>query len=170
MEGLSHLVSESLARYGVSEALDHRRLRWSPWFRCESNFGVMLAPSKPGLFALAEEVIAPSNGKRILGLFQVSETGDLGLALGSLFLPGAPEQARLTASRCFARYAVVEDESQRQEAHRALQAWMKLSAETATGIADETSVPCALGNSQEEVPDRNSELKFGPPEPLPSGF
>ena len=47
----------------------------------------------------------------MLALFQISETDDLGMALGRLFLPGAPEGERLAAGRCFARYAVIEDES-----------------------------------------------------------
>ncbi|MCU1297612.1 MAG: hypothetical protein JWO91_1890, partial [Acidobacteriaceae bacterium] len=58
MVDLSELVNESLARHGVQTSLDHRRLQWSKWFRCESSFSVLLAPSKPGIFALGEEIIA----------------------------------------------------------------------------------------------------------------
>ena len=33
MEGLTRLVSESLALYGLDRPVDYRRLQWSPWFR-----------------------------------------------------------------------------------------------------------------------------------------
>ena len=56
MEALTHLVSESLARYGFDRPLDYRRLHWSRWFRCESPHSLLLVPSKPGVFALAEEI------------------------------------------------------------------------------------------------------------------
>ena len=86
MEGLTHLVAESLARNGVETSLDHRRLQWSKWFRCESSFSVLLAPSKPGVFALGEEIVPPgqtaaTSGKRMLGLFRIAEAEDLGMAL-----------------------------------------------------------------------------------------
>src|SRR5205823_13385461 len=57
MESLTRLVSESLARNGFDRPLDYRRLRWSRWFRCESHHSLLFVPSKPGVFALAEEVI-----------------------------------------------------------------------------------------------------------------
>ena len=57
MEGLTRLVSESLARHGFDRPLDYRRLHWSHWFRCESHHSLLQVPSKPGVFALAEEVM-----------------------------------------------------------------------------------------------------------------
>jgi len=57
MEALSRLVSESLARHGFDRPLDYRRLRWSRWFRCESHHSLLSVPSKPGVFALAEEIM-----------------------------------------------------------------------------------------------------------------
>ena len=57
MEGLTRLVSESLARHGFDRPLDYRRLHWSRWFRCESPHSLLFVPSKPGVFALAEEII-----------------------------------------------------------------------------------------------------------------
>jgi hypothetical protein len=57
MESLTRLVSESLARHGFDRPLDYRRLHWSRWFRCESHHSLLLVPSKPGVFALAEEII-----------------------------------------------------------------------------------------------------------------
>ena len=150
MEGLAHLVAESLVRHGFEPAFDHRRLQWSSWFRCQDGFSLVLAPCKPGLFALAEEVIAPGelavgDGKRMLALFQISEADDLGMALGRLFLSGSPERERFASGRCFARYVVIEDSTQRQIALTALQRWMASSAEAVTGVQQsilgETHVP-----------------------------
>ena len=66
METLSRLVTESLARHGFDRPLDYRRLQWSHWFRCESHHSLLVVPSKPGVFALAEEVMdlasAPDHG------------------------------------------------------------------------------------------------------------
>ena len=134
MVGLSQLVNESLARHGVKTGLDYRRLQWSKWFRCESSFSVVLAPSKPGIFALGEEIIpsgriAVGSDKRMLALFRISETEDIGMALGRLFLPGSPERARFLASKCFARYAIVEDPAQRKSAHSDLEQWMASCAD-----------------------------------------
>ncbi len=57
MEGLTRLVSESLARHGFDRPLDYRHLRWSRWFRCESHHSLLVVPSKPGVFAVAEEIM-----------------------------------------------------------------------------------------------------------------
>ena len=61
MESISQLVSDSLARHGMEPSLDHLRIEWSRWFRCESSFSVLLAPAKPGIFALGEEMIPASS-------------------------------------------------------------------------------------------------------------
>lgn len=137
MENISQLVESSLARNGVAANFDHLRLQWTSWFRCESSFSVLLAPSKPGIFALGEEIIPPAQsiespavspaGKRMLALFQVSEADDLGMALGRLFLPGTALRERLTSGKCFARYAVVEDPNQRRVAAEVFQRWMQES-------------------------------------------
>jgi hypothetical protein len=136
MENISQLVESSLARHGVATNFDHLRLQWTGWFRCESSFSVLLAPAKPGIFALGEEIV-PSLGtasKRMLALFEVSEADDLGMALGRLFLPGTPLRDRLTSGNCFARYAVIEDPAQRRVATEVLHRWMQESAETVSGI------------------------------------
>jgi hypothetical protein len=46
-----------MARHGFDRPLDYRRLRWSRWFRCESHHSLLFVPSKPGVFALAEEIM-----------------------------------------------------------------------------------------------------------------
>ncbi len=60
MEGLTRLVTESLARHGFDRPVDYRRLQWSRWFRCESHHSLLVVPSKPGVFALAEEMTRSS--------------------------------------------------------------------------------------------------------------
>ena len=159
MENITQLVESSLARHGVPTNFDHLRLQWSNWFRCESSFSVLLAPAKPGIFALGEEIVPPGDsvelrapalsrvegpspvGKRMLALFQISETDDLGMALGRLFLPGGPVRKRLAAERCFARYAVIEDPIQRQAASAVFQRWIQEAAETASGMSGQQD-PC----------------------------
>ncbi len=168
MEELSRLVSDSLARNGVNTTLDHQRLEWSRWFRCESSFGVLLAPSKPGIFALGEEMISPAErSKRMLALFQVSETDDLGITLGRLFLPGGPLLERLAAGRCFARYTVMEDAAERTAAYQVLRRWMEQSAEAASGIGDSSLSRFSPG------PELQGRERFGghlPAASLPLGF
>jgi len=56
MESLIRLVSQSLARQGLDRPRDYRGLQWSHWFRCESHHSLLVVPSKPGVFAIAEEV------------------------------------------------------------------------------------------------------------------
>jgi hypothetical protein len=160
MEGLAHLVAESLVRHGFEPNFDHRRLQWSNWFRCQDTFSLVLAPCKPGLFALGEEVIAPGElavgeGKRMLALFQISEADDVGMALGRLFLSGNPARERFASGHCFARYVVIEDANQRRTALNALQRWMASSSEAASGvqqtIADDNHVvPDALVRGAEQ--------------------
>ena len=178
MEGLASLVAESLARNGFETTLDHRRLQWSKWFRCESSFSFLLVPSKPGLFALAEELIAPgelpaAGGKRMLALYQVAEASDLGMALGRLFLPGNPERERMATGRCFARFVVIEDTVQRRAAHAAFQQWLASSAETASGLGSEFTLKSSPfeGNASQPVEaNREVSTDIEPPEQIPAGF
>ncbi|MGA8436758.1 MAG: hypothetical protein WB714_00870 [Candidatus Sulfotelmatobacter sp.] len=58
MEAITQLVAESLARHGFDRPVDPRRLQWSRWFRCDSPRSLLVVPSKPGIFAIAEEVAA----------------------------------------------------------------------------------------------------------------
>jgi hypothetical protein len=63
MEALTRLVADSLARHGFDRPVDPRRLQWSRWFRCDSPHSLLVVPSKPGIFALAEEImdLGPGN-------------------------------------------------------------------------------------------------------------
>jgi hypothetical protein len=57
MEALTRLVTDSLARHGFDGPIDPRRLQWSRWSRCDSPHSLLVVPSKPGIFALAEEIM-----------------------------------------------------------------------------------------------------------------
>ena len=175
MEGLTRLVSDSLARHGIETALDYRRLQWSKWFHCESSVSFVLAPSRPGIFSLAEEVasageLTATQGKRMLALIRIFEATDLGMALGRLFLPGSPERDRLLGGRCFARYAVIEDEVQRHSAYHALQQWMASSSDgLSTEPESKTFAWC--GSQAAEQPNRESAgILIKSPAQFPSGF
>ncbi len=191
MENISRMVSDSLARNGVELSFDHLRLEWSRWFRCESSFSVLLAPCKPGIFALGEEMMSPADGsKRMLALFQVVETDDLGMTLGRLFLPGNPMRERLACGRWFARYTVIEDHAQRTAAYGIFQRWMQESAGAASGIGScgagararesassydkeifaSESQPSSSFAWGMEVQNRETVAVKVRPAPLPSGF
>ena len=58
MVNISQIGDESLDRLGVEPTFDHLRLQWSRWFRCDSSFSVLLAPAKPGIFVIADEIIS----------------------------------------------------------------------------------------------------------------
>jgi hypothetical protein len=183
MEDLTRLVAESMARHGMEVLVDHRRLQWSEWVPLESRFDPLLVPSKPGLFALADELIAPGEmpmaaGKRMLAIFQISETADLGIAMVRLFAPGTPLTARWAEGRVFVRYTVIEDDAQRRSAHQALQRWLTASAETASGIMSkpdpQLSTATVPKNAKEAATTKPGSTAFksevDQPAPLPAGF
>jgi len=124
MVNISQIVDESLARHGVEPTIDHLRLQWSRWFRCDSSFSVLLAPAKPGIFALAEEIAPAAESKRMLALFEIKDTDDIGMALGRLFLPGNPLREKLETGKCFTRYAVIEDSAERSAAYKIFERWL----------------------------------------------
>ena len=136
MVNISQIVDESLARHGVEPTFDHLRLEWSRWFRCDSSFSVLLAPAKPGIFALAEEIApAVESNKRMLALFDIKETDDIGMALGRLFLPGNPLREKLEIGKCFARYAVIEDSTERSTAYKVFERWVHESTNSYQDVA-----------------------------------
>ncbi len=126
MEDLHRLVSESLARYGVHTAIDPHRLQWSPWIRCTDGASLVRLSSKPGIFALSEQVA--ESPRSMLAVFRFSEAEDLGMALAGLLLPGSAERERLVQGRCFVRFAVVQDAGQRRSLLATLQQWMTSAA------------------------------------------
>jgi hypothetical protein len=170
MEGLTRMVSESMARHGVDTGIDHRRLQWSRWFACESIFDLLPVPSRPGLFALAEQILAAGEavgGKRMLAVLQLSHTEDLAIAMSRLFAPDNDFRERIARGRIFARFTIVEDDTQRHVAHAAFQRWLTTSAEAASGVAnDSCEVPAT---SQDDDPELYP-VNLDPPATLPSGF
>jgi hypothetical protein len=64
MEALNRLVTDSLVRHGFDRPIDPRRLQWSRWYPCNSPHSLLVVPSKPGIFAIAEEVMnfGPNDG------------------------------------------------------------------------------------------------------------
>jgi hypothetical protein len=139
MEALTRLVSESLARYGLDRPVDYRRLQWSRWFRCESLHSLLFVPSKPGVFALAEEILASADsgataGRRMLAVLQFGEDDDMAFVLDRMLSRDNPMRARLLSGRCFVRFVVIEDASQRRSICNALNQWMVSSGEKASGI------------------------------------
>jgi len=149
MEGLTRLVSESFARHGFDRPLDHRRLDWSRWFPCESPRSLLLVPSKPGVFALAEEIMGfcdskarldlagsttTSGPRRMLAVLQFCEDDDMAFVLDRMFSRQNPMRARLASGRCFVRFVVLEDQPQRRSICNALNQWLISSSETTIGI------------------------------------
>jgi hypothetical protein len=182
MEALTRLVADSLARHGLDRPVDPRRLQWSRWFRCDSPHSLLVVPSKPGIFALAEEIMefskphvgtgeqssAAASGAstswgstvreghdfsravtpernspalaaeapvhRMLAVLQFSEDDDMAFTLDRMFTRANPLRTRLASGRCFLRFVVIEDQTQRRSICAALNQWMLSSAEKATGI------------------------------------
>jgi hypothetical protein len=139
MEGLSRLVTESLARHGFDRPVDYRRLHWSRWFRCESPHSLLFVPSKPGIFVLAEEIMAPNHGgaiggRRMLAVLQFCEDDDMAFVLDRMFSRQNPMRARLASGRCFVRFVALEDPAQRRSICNALNQWLISSTEATTGI------------------------------------
>ena len=72
-------------------------MNWSRWFHCESSFGLLLVPSQPGVFALAEEIVqsAGPQSRRMLAVFEVAEAEDLSRAMSRLFAAGSPWREKM---------------------------------------------------------------------------
>jgi hypothetical protein len=162
MESISRLVSESFARHGFERPLDYRRLRWSRWFRCESHHSLLLVPSKPGIFALAEEMAhigtdaearpepspreaeallhpehsecAGTLSRRMLVVSQFFEDDDMAFVLDRMLSRQNPLRARLVSGCYFVRFVVIEDRCQRRSICNALNQWIVSAAEKASGI------------------------------------
>jgi hypothetical protein len=207
MEALTRIVADSLARHGLDRPVDPRRLQWSRWTRCDSPHSLLVVPSKPGIFALAEEVIdlgnvhggtdafgslpraeprgpveqseapagsaktasagtdreghdfsrantLPKNSpasaaevsRRMLAVLQFSEDDDMAFTLDRMFTRVNPMRARLASGRCFLRFVVIEDETQRRTICAALNQWMLTNAEKATGLPSDFSSSLELAS------------------------
>lgn len=174
MESLARLVSESMARHGVDYPVDYRRLHWSRWFRCETSFDLLLVPSRPGLFAIAEEVLAPGDatagGKRMLAVLQLCDSSDLAIAMSRLLAPTHLLKDRVAGGRIFVRYTVIQDDAQRKSAHLVFQRWLTSSAEAASGITNDFGDVAALLSLSTKTDAESCRASVHSPAPLPSGF
>jgi hypothetical protein len=177
MEGLTRLVSESLARHRFDRPLDYRRLQWSRWFRCESHHSLLFVPSKPGVFAVAEEIthvevahVAPEaesrkpeadHPRRMLAVTQFFEDDDMAFVLDRMLSRQNPMSARLASGRYFVRFVVIDDPTQRRSICSALNQWMVSAAEKATGIGSHFATSLELTPATEYIPqpdDRQQSL------------
>jgi hypothetical protein len=167
LEAITRLVADSLARHGFDRPVDPRRLQWSRGCRCDSPHSLLVVPSKPGIFALAEEVADLSPGsthvgtaalgcptepgsadgvRRMLAVLQFAEDDDMAFTLDRMFTQINPMRARLASGRCFLRFVVIEDQAQRRSICAALNQWMLSSAEKATGIPSDFSSSLELAS------------------------
>lgn len=164
MESLTRLVTESLARYGFDRPLDYRRLRWSRWFRCESHHSLLLVPSKPGVFALAEEIVpfdedtnreshalsraeeppkvntaSAAEGRRLLAVTEFFEADDMAFVLDRMLARPNPLREALNSGRYFVRFVVIEDEAQRRSVCASLNQWIADASDKAIGLSPENA-------------------------------
>ncbi len=173
MEGLTRLVSESLARHGFDRPLDYRRLQWSRWFRCDSHHSLLFVPSKPGVFAIAEEImdldtptsqtanLAEPASRRMLAVTQFYEAEDMAFVLDRMLSHQNPMRSRLESGRYFVRFVVIEELSQRNSITSALNQWIISSAEKTTGIGSHFATSLELTPATEFIPqvdDRQAVL------------
>jgi hypothetical protein len=105
------------------------RLNWSRWFHCESSFNLTLVPNTPGIFAIAEEVIMPRErtgtvDRHALNVVKVQACNDLFHDLNQLYSQDCPLRERLQRSRCFLRFAAVDDRGMLRAALDDLQSWL----------------------------------------------
>ena len=144
------------------------QVRWSSWSACESSFSLLLVPQQPGVFALAEEIVPAGDGvaqpqtKRMLAILEVGAADDLARALSRLFAADSVYHQRLSAARCFVRYAVIADAGERQAVAAALQQWLAAQAE-----AIEAPVAARPASAQ---PNEDFDPRDLRPAPLPAGF
>ena len=179
MEAITRLVADSLARHGFDHPVDPRRLQWSRWFRCDSPHSLLVVPSKPGIFALAEEVAelgtdrvgagdspaqvvaAEPPVRRMLAVLQFSEDDDMAFTLDRMFTCVNPMRARLSSGRCFVRFVIIEDQAQRRNTCNALNQWMRSSAEKATGLTADFQSSLELPPVSDHVGAGDSPARLG---------
>jgi hypothetical protein len=129
-------------------------MNWSRWFRCESSFGLLLVPSQPGVFALAEEVVqdAGPESRRMLAVFEVAEAEDLSRAMSRLFAAGSPWREKLAQERCYVRYAIAPSIADRRAAATALKNWLSAQREVASQIFEKSAAgPAAAATAEPTV-------------------
>ncbi|MGB8129665.1 MAG: hypothetical protein WCG81_07715 [Candidatus Angelobacter sp.] len=134
-------------------------MNWSRWFHCESSFGLLLVPSQPGVFALAEEVVQSvgPQSRRMLAVFEVAEADDLSRAMSRLFAAGSPWREKMAEAKVYVRYAIAPSIADRRAAAAALKNWLSTQREVASQIFE--SRPPAAG--EQNPADSTVTLPFG---------
>jgi hypothetical protein len=133
METLTRLVSESLARHGFDRPVDYRRLQWSRWFRCESPHSLLLVPSKPGVFALAEQVVDFGTGHVATGASSVPRTPSESKGSDAVPEAGSQEPKADAANRMLAVTKFFEDDDMAFVLDRMLSQQNPMRARLASG-------------------------------------
>ena len=146
-------------------ATDSAQVKWSKWSACESSFSLLLVPQQPGVFALAEEIVpagdAVAQTKRMLAILEVGAADDLARSLSRLFAAESVYHQRLSAARCFVRYAVIAEAGERQAVAAALQQWLEAQAEA----IEVPAPPAPAAHQNQDLAPRDLR-----PAPLPAGF
>src|SRR5579864_5033403 len=129
-------------------------MNWSRWFHCESSFGLLLVPSQPGIYALAEEVVQPAGqgSRRMLAVFEVEEADDLSRAMSRLFALGSPWREKLAQARCYVRYAIAPSIADRRAAATALKNWLSAQKEVASQVFESRPPAAAERKTFEKSP------------------
>ena len=146
-------------------AADSAQVKWSKWSACESSFSLLLVPQQPGVFALAEEIVPADDGvaqtKRMLAILEVGAADDLARSLSRLFAADSVYHQRLSAARCYVRYAVIAEAGERQAVAAAMQQWLAAQSE-----ALDVPAPAApVAQHDQDLAPRDLR-----PAPLPAGF
>jgi len=137
-------------------------MNWSRWFHCESSFGLLLVPSQPGVFALAEEVVQAvgAQSRRMLAVFEVAEADDLSRAMSRLFAAGSPWREKMAQAKVYVRYAIAPSIADRRAAATALKNWLSAQREVASQIFEkamaEPTVALPFGGAAEVRVERRA--------------
>lgn len=123
-------------------------MNWSRWFHCESSFSLLLVPSQPGVFALAEEIVQAvgEQSRRMLAVFEVAEAEDLSRAMSRLFAAGSPWREKMSQAKIYVRYAIAPSIADRRAAAAALKNWLSAQKEVASQVFE--SRPSAAGEQK----------------------
>jgi hypothetical protein len=139
-------------------------MNWSRWFHCESSFGLLLVPSQPGVFALAEEVVQSvgPQSRRMLAVFEVAEADDLSRAMSRLFAAGSPWREKMAEAKVYVRYAIAPSIADRRTAAAALKNWLNTQKEVASQVFEQKIFESRSPAAGEQKPAESTvTLPFG---------
>ncbi|MGH9581006.1 MAG: hypothetical protein ACRD2R_08430 [Terriglobales bacterium] len=148
------------------------RIQWSAWSRCESSFSLLLVPARPGVFALAQQVLGDggSAARPMLAVFHVAEAEDLSRATSRLFAADHPLRQRLVSARCFVRYAILPEAAQRRSVAVALEKWLSTASDSAAALAEGWFPGAPRAAAPPDSANNHQTGKGILPAPLPEGF